>query len=75
MTKDQITAEALVLPREDQALLVDDLLCSLAESQPHPYHEQWMQVINRRIAEMDSGKVAEIPGEEGLRMVRERLKR
>jgi putative addiction module component (TIGR02574 family) len=75
MTKAQITAEALVLPREDQASLVDDLLCNLAENQPHPHHDQWMQVVNRRIADMDSGKVAEIPGEKGLKMVRDRLRR
>ena len=65
----------MVLPREDLARLVDDLLCNLAESQPHPHHDQWMQAINRRINDMDSGKATEIPGEEGIKMVRERLRR
>lgn len=66
---EQITEEALLLPSEDRMLLADRLLQSV-ESHEHGKNEElWFAEIDRRLAEVDSGKVTPISGTEAFAQV------
>lgn len=60
-TKDLID-EAVSLPVEDRALVVDSLLRSLNQPESE-IDKQWIVMARKRLAEMRSGSVAAIPGE------------
>lgn len=68
-TTEQILQSALALPSEERFQLIEALLA--AEQAPPPFDESWRAIIQRRSAEIDSGKVAEVPWSE----VRQRLRR
>ena len=61
-TKDLI-AEAVLLPVEERAMVVDSLLKSLnpPESQ---MDKRWAAVAKRRLEQLRSGEVQAVPGEE-----------
>ena len=61
-TKDLIE-EASSLPVEERALVVDSLLRSLNQPQSEN-DKKWGIVAQRRLAEMRSGKVKPIPGDQ-----------
>ncbi|MBF0547732.1 MAG: addiction module protein [Candidatus Riflebacteria bacterium] len=61
-TKDLI-AEAILLPIEERAIVVDSLLKSLNPPELEN-DKKWVTVAKRRLQEMRSGKVKGIPGEE-----------
>jgi putative addiction module component (TIGR02574 family) len=64
MTREDLLAAALKLPLDERAALADRLLRSLDEL-PEPERKTlWLEVADRRLAEMREGKVREIPADE-----------
>jgi putative addiction module component (TIGR02574 family) len=61
---DDLIKEAISLPVELRARLVDELLKSLNPSQAE-IDELWAAEAERRISEIESGKVKPIPGNQG----------
>ncbi|MCD6185448.1 MAG: addiction module protein [Deltaproteobacteria bacterium] len=60
-TKDLI-AEAISLPVEERAIVVDSILKSLNKP-AFDIDRKWAAVARRRLSELRSGKVKAIPGE------------
>jgi putative addiction module component (TIGR02574 family) len=63
MNAKEVIDEAISLPLEDRVLIVDSLLQSLN----HPETEigkEWAEVARRRLEEMRSGSVRNVPGDE-----------
>jgi len=54
--------EAISLPLEERALLIDSLLCSMNPGNRNN-DQKWAQEAKRRLDELRSGKVKPIPGE------------
>jgi putative addiction module component (TIGR02574 family) len=63
LTTDELLNEAISLPVELRAQLVDALLRSLNPTQAE-IDEWWAGEAERRIAELDAGEAELIPGEE-----------
>lgn len=72
----QIAADALAMPADYRADLIDQLICSLdpaSESAPADLHSAWVtEALNRR-DDIRSGKVASINGPEALVQVKNNL--
>jgi putative addiction module component (TIGR02574 family) len=66
----QILKEAEQLSAPERAELADRLLESLAHDIPPAIAAAQIAEVRRRIVEVESGKVALIPGEEALAQVR-----
>jgi len=71
---DDLINEAISLPVELRARLVDELLKSLNPSQAE-IDELWAAEAERRVGEIESGKVKPIPGEQVFQALRKRLGR
>jgi putative addiction module component (TIGR02574 family) len=71
---EDLIKEAMSLPVELRARLVDELLKSLNPSQAD-IDELWAAEAEKRVSEIESGKVKPIPGEEVFRDLRKRLGR
>ena len=71
MTLDQIAVEASHLPPEQVVELVDRLTLSLHHAIEPEIEDAWKEEARRRVAELESGQVKAIPGEE----VSERIRR
>jgi putative addiction module component (TIGR02574 family) len=71
---DDLIKEAISLPVELRARLVDELLKSLNPSQAE-IDELWAAEAERRVSEIESGKVKPIPGEQVFQELRKRLGR
>ena len=72
MNKQQLIDEAVSLPVEERAFVVDSLLRSL--NQPDlEIDKKWAVEAKRRLAELRSGKVQAIPGDEVFAMVWKRF--
>ena len=70
MTVQELHAEASKLPPEQAAELIDLLLVD-TYSKPDPaIDEAWGREIDRRLAELESGKVKGIPADEVFTEVR-----
>jgi putative addiction module component (TIGR02574 family) len=65
--------EALLLPREDRAELVEKLLESLNVPTQKEIDHLWAQEAEKRIKEYEEGKVEAIDGEQVFREIRDRL--
>lgn len=63
MTLDQIVEEASHWPDEQVAELMDRLTLTLHHVEPGT-DDAWKQETRRRLAEIENGRVAAIPGEE-----------
>lgn len=59
----QLIDEAVSLPVEERALVVDSLLKSFHQTHPE-IDAQWLVVAQRRLAEIRDGKVKPVPGKE-----------
>ena len=74
LTTDELLNEAISLPVELRAQLAEALLRSL-----NPAHaridELWAQEADRRVAEVQAGKVQPIPGDQVFADLRKRLGR
>lgn len=72
-TLDKLAADALQLPTQDRAALAQVLLHSLdAESvdDPAEVRREWEAEIERRVDQVLTGRVEEIPAEEALARLR-----
>lgn len=63
MTMKQLIEAAASLPVEERALLADSILRTLNPPESD-VDRRWAQVAQRRLAELRSGEVKPIPGEE-----------
>ena len=74
MNTKKLIDEAVALPVEERALVVDSLLRSL--NQPESgIDEKWIQVAHKRLTEMRSGSVATIPGDKVFEKIWKRFER
>ena len=62
MNTQELITEAISLPVEDRALIVDYLLKSLNHGEPD-IDKKWAEEAERRLDELSSGRVKAIPGD------------
>jgi putative addiction module component (TIGR02574 family) len=74
MNAKELIEQAIALPVEERALVVDSLLRSL-NSPRSEIDAQWAKEAERRLADLRSGKVEAVPGEGVFERVRERFNR
>jgi putative addiction module component (TIGR02574 family) len=68
---ESLEAEALKLPPEERVLLADHLLASVgAQSE---VEEAWAAEVDRRLAEVEAGRVSLVPAEEAIGRARKAL--
>ena len=67
-----IIREAESLPVEERTVVVDSLLRSLNPPAPE-IDRKWAAVAKRRLAELRSGRVKPVPGEEVFAKIRQRF--
>jgi putative addiction module component (TIGR02574 family) len=66
----QILAEVEQLSPPERAELADRLLETLGNTIPPEIERKQLEEVRRRIAQVESGEVTRIPGEQGLEQVR-----
>ena len=66
--------DAISLPIEERALLVDSLLRSMNPSNEENY-QKWASEAKSRLEELRSGKVKSIPGEEIFKKIWKRFEK
>lgn len=71
--ENKVLLEALTLPTEARADLVDRLIASLAQSESAAVQQAHLREVRRRVAQVDAGEVELIPADVALRHVRERI--
>jgi putative addiction module component (TIGR02574 family) len=72
---EEILSATLALPAEARAMLADRLLESLDGPDQEQIDAAWAEEIERRISEIDEGKVETIDGELVMQKLRSRLRR
>jgi putative addiction module component (TIGR02574 family) len=72
-TTARLADQVLSLPCEDRIYLADRLLESLNAPSREDIDRLWAEEAERRIDELDSGKVEAIPGEQVFAEIRQRL--
>jgi len=75
MTIEQLAEEALALPVEARAQLVDRLVESLDPADDIAFRQLWVTEALRRRDEVRTGRVQTIPGPEAIRLAREAASR
>lgn len=71
-TYEEIISAALSLPPGSRAMLAEHLLDSLNGEEQKRIDALWADEIERRIKEVDEGKVIPIPGDEVMERLRSR---
>ena len=71
---EEIIQEATSLPVEERILVVDSLLRTLNMPDPD-IDKEWAVVAKRRLAELRSGRVNPVPGDQVFTRIRERFGR
>jgi len=74
MNTKELIEQAIALPVEERALVVDSLQRSLNPPQSE-IDAKWTKEARRRLVELRSGKVETVPGEAVFERVWERFKR
>ncbi|MCJ7617843.1 MAG: addiction module protein [Desulfobacterales bacterium] len=72
-TMAKLEDQVLSLPCEDRIYLVDKLLGSLNSPSCEEIDRLWAEEAEKRIDELDTGKVQTIPGEQVFVEIRKRL--
>ena len=70
----ELLRDALSLPQEQRAALIDSLLESLDSEVDKDAEEAWRQEIYRRLQEIDSGAVQLIPWADAERRLRAKFR-
>jgi putative addiction module component (TIGR02574 family) len=73
VTMKEIIEEVASLPVEERAIVADSILRSL-NAPDAEIDRKWAQAAQRRLAELRSGQVEPIPGEQVFARIRKRLK-
>ena len=71
-TTEQLLDAVLALPNGDRVEFVEVLIASLQPDDRPPFDESWREVIQRRSAELRSGRVKAVPWVEVKRQAREK---
>ncbi len=74
-TCEEIITAAKSLPPSDRAMLAERLLDSLNGEEQERIDALWAEEIERRIKEVDEGRVTTIPGDEVMERLRSRRSR
>jgi len=74
MNTQELIDEAVMLPIEDRARIVDSLLRSL-NSPEAQIDEAWAELAGKRLAELEAGKVKAISGQEVFGKIRQRFEK
>ena len=69
----KLVDQLLSLPCEDRIYLLDRLIESLNAPSGEEIDRAWAEEAERRIDELDSGKVQAIPGEQVFAQIRKRF--
>jgi putative addiction module component (TIGR02574 family) len=72
MKTKELIAEAISLPVEERALVVDSLLRSLNPPDSE-IDKKWAAVAKQRLKELRSGEVTAVPGEEVFKRIWQRF--
>jgi putative addiction module component (TIGR02574 family) len=72
-TSKEIFHDAVALPTDVRAELAERLIASLADDASPEVTEAQLAEVRRRIAQVESGEVALIPGDEALARMRRLL--
>jgi putative addiction module component (TIGR02574 family) len=72
---DRVVDEALELPADARIGLVDRILASLNLPTQPEIDRLWAEEAERRVAEIDAGKVELVPGEEVFSKIRRKYAR
>lgn len=67
---DKILEEALLLPADERASLVERLLQSLNLPTEAEIHQLWVKEAERRVSQVETGEVELIPGEQVFAKIR-----
>ncbi|MGH8650179.1 MAG: addiction module protein, partial [Burkholderiales bacterium] len=67
-----VKAQALKLTAEERAQLADRLIASLFED--HEIEESWATEVERRVAEIESGRAKLVPAAEAIARARAAIK-
>mgnify|MGYP001558980126 CR=1 FL=1 len=70
----EIIEEAASLPVEERVMLVESLLRTL-NPPDMKIEKEWVKVAKRRLADLRSGSVKAIPGDEVFAKIRERFEK
>ena len=70
---EKLYQDALALPSETRVALTERLVASLADDVPAEIQRAHIDEIRKRIAQVESGEVELIPGDEALAHVRKLL--
>jgi putative addiction module component (TIGR02574 family) len=68
----EVIRDAESLPVEERSVVVDSLLRSLNPPDPE-IDRKWAAVAKRRLAELRSGRVKSVPGDEVFAKIRKRF--
>jgi putative addiction module component (TIGR02574 family) len=74
MNLQKIEDEALHLPKEERAQLVQRLVLSLESPSDQELRSDWLLEARRRAEELDSGSVHAVPGEDVIGKARALIK-
>ena len=74
-TLEQLVDQAMTLPSESRARLADLLVESLEGADLGQIEQLWITEAKRRRDEVRDGRVETIPAEDGLRQVRDSVRR
>ena len=66
MTRDEVLKAALALSHDDQAVILDRLIESMAQPPSEDVEKAWLAEFERRIAAYDRGEIELIDAEEVL---------
>ncbi|MCA9411041.1 MAG: addiction module protein [Candidatus Omnitrophica bacterium] len=72
MNANDLLSEAIALPIEERAVLIDRLMRSLNPTEPE-LDRKWIEVAKKRREEIESGEVKPVPGEEVFKRVWDRF--
>lgn len=74
MNLQKIENEALHLPKEERAKLIQRLVLSLESPSDQELRSDWLLEARRRADELDDGSAQAVPGEEVMRKARALIK-
>lgn len=71
---EEVTQQALLLPTEEKALLIDRLLETFDQEKLGRWDEAWLDEAEKRYRELKGGKIIGIPAEEVFAGIRTELR-